>query len=299
MLSVVEGLLDAFDADEPRPDFCLLPIWVCRAAGGDADQAIRPAGAWHLLHVAAMLLDDVEDNELGLKDWPPMTAGQAVNIVTTFIFLSQLMLARPDRAGMTPLRALALQETYSRAALKTCVGQHRDLDTDFANLDDHWQTVAAKSGESFSLACRVAAMLASDDPHAVEAYAKYGLNLGMLVQIGDDIRGVWHPLGPIDLLHGNKTLPVSYALSVGDETMSAHLREVLKRASNDLCWAMEARRILSEVGAIEYLFAEAEVRRGQALRALPETEDSEAQAHLLSILDQVSPRLDLGDGGLC
>lgn len=158
LLSAVEGLLDAFDADESRPDFCLLPIWVCRAAGGDADQAIGSAGAWHLLHVAAMLLDDVEDNELSLKTWPPMTAGQAVNIATTFICLSQLMLAQLDRAGIASLRTRALQETYDRAILKMCAGQHLDLDTDTVDLDDHWRMVAAKSGEFFSLACRAGAI---------------------------------------------------------------------------------------------------------------------------------------------
>ncbi len=81
----------------------------------------------------------------------------------------------------------------------------------------------------------------------------------------------WHPLGPIDLQDGNKTLAPGWATPYlwATKTMSAHLRRGPEAASNDLCWAMEARRMLSEVGAIEYLFAEAEVRRAQASGPCP------------------------------
>jgi geranylgeranyl pyrophosphate synthase len=268
-------------------------VWVSQVAGGDAEQAIVPAAAWHLLHVAAMLLDDVEDNELTLKGWPPMTAGQAINVATTLIFLSQLMLTELDHAEVDHTRIRALQVTYDRAILRMCAGQHLDLNTTSTDLGAHWRMVAAKSGEFFSLPCRAGAILATDEPRIVEAYAEFNLNLGILVQIGDDIRGVWHPLGPVDLLHGSKTLPVAYALSVSDEKRRAHLQEILRRAVVDPHWATEARRMISEVGAIEYLLAEAQIRRERALRALPSMEDSETQACLIAVLNQVTPRLYL------
>lgn len=286
---VIERVLDAVDAGGQKPSFCLLPIWVCEAAGGDPCQAVGLAAAWHLLYVAAMLLDDVEDDELSLKQWPSMTTGHAANIATTLIFASQLALSRLDRVGVDVLRIRSLQETYNRTILKMCAGQHSDLMNISTALDDHWQVVAAKSGVFFSLACRAGAMLVTDDTATVEAYAGFGLHLGILVQIGDDLQGVWHPLGPMDLSSGSKTLPVVYALSVVAEQERAHLYDLLARAVGDASVAAEAQRLLVEAGAIEYLLAAAEIHREHARAALPAAENEAGRARLISFLDEIAP----------
>jgi len=132
----------ATDAARLSP-FLRLPLLTCEATGGDPAYAIPVAAAWHLLHCAAALLDDVEDQALEV----PLDPARVVNWATALTFAAQLLLRRPARWGLPAALALALSEAFNSASLRVCAAQDADLaagpEGDLS-LDDYWRIAGAK-----------------------------------------------------------------------------------------------------------------------------------------------------------
>jgi geranylgeranyl pyrophosphate synthase len=271
----------------------LLPVWVCRSAGGQSHRALPLSAAWCLLHIAALMLDDVEDEELGSTSWPEMTPSQAVNVATALTFVSQLALEHLCQVETDADLVLALWGTFSRAIVQVCSGQHLDLLGPAPTLEGYWRVAAGKSGEAFALACRAGAMLATRDSRLIDHYARFGYNLGILIQIGDDFEGLWHASGPGDLANGARSLPIVYALSVGSPEVRTRLSSLLARLPGEAEVANEARQMILDLGALHYMVAQAELFRSRAERALPVPVDRGGPAHdnLVSLLERSMPIL--------
>jgi geranylgeranyl pyrophosphate synthase len=74
-----------------------------------------------------------------------------------------------------------------------------------------WQVARQKTGEFYSLASRSGARVATDDHKCIDLHSDFGHHLGMLIQIGDDMNGLWTNNNQrSDLLSGKWTLPVAY-----------------------------------------------------------------------------------------
>ena len=287
----LEAILQVVQAEkEEDASFVLLPTWICKAVGGDRRRAVPVAAAWCLLHTAALLLDDVEDQELDYMAWPSMSPAQAVNAATGLIFASQMAWAHLGRLGVDGALSLSLQEIFGHTILQACVGQDLDLAADAFSLGDYWQVAEAKSGALFALACRGGAMLGTTDRQQVESSAEFGHNLGVLIQISDDFNGVWNAPGAGDLVAGSKSLPVVYALSVGGQETREHLLDLLSRTSVEGRAVSEARELLADLGALHYLMVQGQVYRRRAQAALLQLEqDTQTCAQLDALLHRVMP----------
>jgi geranylgeranyl pyrophosphate synthase len=291
LLESLESILQTVGIDKVASfPFAQLPVWACQATGGELKQAWVVSAAWCLLHTAALLLDDVEDEELTGKFWPPMELAQAINAATALIFVAQLTLARLSLSEIDSDKLFALSQTFSRAILRVCSGQHMDLARDTITLEDYWRVAAAKSGTFFSLACRAGAMLGTEVPQLVDCYAEFGSNLGVLIQISDDFNGIWNPRGRNDLVIRSRTLPVVYALSVGSPEIQQRLAELLDRAPGSETALNEARKLIVNLGSLEYMIVQAEVYRSRAKAALPPSErDCPAHYQLVALLNRIMP----------
>ncbi len=82
--------------------------------------------------------------------------------------------------------------------------------------------IARKTGALFECACRLGAMVAGATPAVQDAYAAYGLELGIGFQEQDDILGVWGAASETgkpdaaDVRERKKGLPAALALSKAD-----------------------------------------------------------------------------------
>jgi geranylgeranyl diphosphate synthase type I len=277
--------------------FLRLPLLTCEATGGDPAHAIPVAAAWHLLHCAAHLLDDVEDQAVE----PPLDPARVVNWATALTFTAQLLLLRPARWGLPAGRALALSTAFNAASLRICAAQDADLaagpEGDLS-LDDYWRIAASKGGEPLSLACRAGAMLGTQPQTQVDIYATFGYHLGVLVQLGDDLRALWTPRGRGDLTTAGRALPVVYALSVASPEARAHLRSLLHRAPDDPAVLHELQAALADQGALHYLTLQAGKQHHLAREALlSPARPAVAQHELLRLLDAAFPAVASERGG--
>ncbi len=109
------------------PHWLHLPLLCCQAAGGDPDQGVVVAAAFELARLAADVLDDVEDADVGGSLWQSMSIPQAINVGTGLIFASLMALSRLREHGAALETVAALQTEFARTGFRMCAGQHLDL----------------------------------------------------------------------------------------------------------------------------------------------------------------------------
>jgi geranylgeranyl pyrophosphate synthase len=293
IVGAIQRAIDSDASSVMESPAALLPVWVCLSAGGQSRRALPVSAAWCLLHIAALMLDDVQDEEFDRTTWPEMTPSQAVNVATALTFVSQLALEHLCQMETEADLVLALWGNFSRAVVRVCSGQHLDLVGSAPTLDDYWRAAAGKSGEVFALACRAGAMVATRESRLIDRYARFGYNLGILIQIGDDFEGLWHASGPGDLVNGARSLPVVYAFSVASPEMRTRLSSLLARLPGETEVANEARQMILDLGALHYMVAQAELFRSRAESVLPAPVKRGGPAHdsLVSLLERSMPIL--------
>jgi len=247
--------------------------------------------AWSLLYAAAHVLDGVEDGEIQAGLLPPGDQGSIINVATGLIASAGLVLSLLEETRVDAAVARAIRCDFYRAGLKMCAGQHADLMLAESTLQQCWQIAEAKSAAFFAMVCRAGARLATDDTARVDLIGQFGYDLGILLQIGDDIGGLWSKAGEqSDLVARRRwTLPIAYTMQVIPPQQSSGLRQCLETASPDSSAEAEARRQIIESGAALYLAIEAEQRRHRAETALRSAAPpSPARNELLLLLDQMA-----------
>jgi len=307
-----------------------LPILCCQAVRGNPDRhlslgemsalsgdpAIVVAAALELARLAAQILDDVEDGDAVRNSVSPgcgpgsralwLSSGvpQAVNVGTGLIFASLLALSRLGDCGVAPEIVADLQAEFARTGFRMCQGQHLDLVAEAEeglSLEGYWQMAEAKTGAFLELACRAGALLGGAGEEESVPYAGYGHYLGFLVQVVNDLGGLLDEERNGDLVRHKKTLPLIYALSVAGEEEGERLRRAWAEAPYDAAACREVRRLVVELGALQYAFVQGELHYQHALSALQKAgtggvhpRDPEALAGLAALLDQYRPTALLG-----
>jgi geranylgeranyl pyrophosphate synthase len=151
-------------------------------------------------------------------------------------------------------------------------GQHVDLNQRaLLDLAEYFQVMAAKSGGFFALAARAGAQCATSDQIQIAKFEQFGYNVGILIQVTDDLADFRKPIGTGSLAAGRHTLPTVYALNVASRAERDRLMQLLAAASTDKTAESQARQLLVALGAEVYLRAEASTHRNQALATLKES----------------------------
>ena len=229
----------------------------CQAAGGNPSLAEPAATAWALLYAAAHLLDSTQDGDPPEAWWEPLGPGPASNVATGLIATSALLLTSGN----------LLVEDFFQTVLQMSSAQHLDLTVCSPSLEESWRIAEAKSGAFFGLACRAGARAAGIDEALVSHYSTYGVCLGLLVQIGDD-------LGDLEAVksgqsgHGQLALPVAYFQSVGSPADQEALLRGLQGSEGGPSADLVVIDLLGEAGAGLYLRAKVHQFRQRGAAAL-------------------------------
>ena len=266
-----------------------LPANCCGALGKDPETALEVNAAWSLIYAAFYLLDKVEDQEAS-GELSSSGPGVVTNVTTGFILSASWILYKLETAQKLSNHAISsLQIAFHRRALGVCAGQHLDLAQREPDVQQVWHSVIAKSGEFFSLGCLAGALVATNKPDQIEGFATFGCHLGVLIQIANDVGGLWGKEDDkSDLARGKLSLPVAYAFSVLVAEKAERLSRLLHLAKDDPDAESEARSLILGCGGLVYLMLEAE-RHRQRARAALESLNLEANnaRELLILLDQI------------
>jgi geranylgeranyl pyrophosphate synthase len=247
-----------------------LPLATCLAAGGEVADALHVAAAWRSLHLAAKFLDDVEDGDEITLDDQVIDPPTAINLGTGFIATANIALLqwRGDSSGKEDMRALFALE-FNRTILQMAAGQHTDIThSKLLDLEAYRKVMTAKSGNFFLLGSWAGARCATSDEETLSQYESFGYNLGMMLQLNDDLKDFRQTGKGGDIASRHYTFPIFYALSVASPLEQRRLRSLLAQASADIDAEIEAKSLIRVLGGEVYLLAETMRYRRRAMAAL-------------------------------
>jgi geranylgeranyl diphosphate synthase type I len=281
-----------------RPAFC---YWGHRAAGApDGTEIVAAAAALELLHVSALVHDDVMDGSDRRRGRPSAHRQFAdlhrdagwTGSPTSFghsaaILLGDLVLAWADEllrgCGLAADRVAAGMAVFEAMRTEVIGGQYLDLvaqaATDDASVTRAMRVLRFKTAKySVERPLQLGATLGGADPGLVSAFTAFGIPLGEAFQLRDDLLGVFgdpertgKPAGD-DLREGKRTVLVTTALAAADSADRGTLQGLLGDPTLDTDGVERLRAVLVRTGAVdevEKLIAQLTAQAQDALADAP------------------------------
>jgi geranylgeranyl pyrophosphate synthase len=255
--------------DQPWP---LIPLMVCEAICGHYEQALPAAAAFELLKAAAEVFDDIEDADSSDSLSTKYGSAIATNAATTLLVLAEKAITRLRERGVADYITVCVMNVVNSYYTTACVGQHLDLSLNSEisiSEDTYLRVIGMKSASQIECACKIGALLAKANQELVDAFAKFGQNLGMASQITNDIQGI---IRGNDILKHKITLPVIYALAATDNEVRNQLKFAFGKPTELMPDAAQIRDMLFSTGAIHYATIKMEFHKQMALDILSKSE---------------------------
>ena len=230
-----------------RPSMC---FWGWVAAGGRTrdgqDQVVQAGAALELLHIFALIHDDVMDESASRRGRPSVhtlaaqlhlhsaARGSARRFGESIAILVG-DLAHAEADYMVTELPQAMRRIWRLLVIELVQGQSRDITGTAAARRDlaHARQVAQMKSGAYTVQrpLQLGAAAAEAESHVVAAITRYGREVGEAFALRDDLLGVWgdphltgKPAGD-DLLSGKPTV----ILSLADERMRGADRQLLAR----------------------------------------------------------------------
>jgi geranylgeranyl diphosphate synthase type I len=187
---------------------------------------------------------------------------------------------------------------YDETCLALCEGQYLDITFErqsVVTVDAYLEMIGKKTAALVGASVQAGAILATDDGEVVEAYRRFGYDLGMAFQMADDVKGsFWStadsgkPMAG-DVRKRKKTLPIVWALEHASEPDRDRLAAIYRAPDGALSDGItpvgddevaEVLGILETSGAREHTLGEARRYRDLALEhvdRLPCIDDRKAE----------------------
>lgn len=269
-----------------------LCIAVCRAFGGEVEDALNSAVAMELLHNAFLIHDDIEDGSELRRGRPALHIQHgvplALNVGDAMTMLSLEPLIH-NRDVVGPALALQILLEMQTVVKETVEGQAMELGWRRDNLwdvspDDYLRMVLKKTcWYTCIYPCRAGAMLGARQFLDPSFAVSFGLLLGAVFQIQDDILNVagasarYGKLAGDDIFEGKRTLLLIHLMERLDANDTPKLLHLLglpreQRDPDQIAWVIDQMHAL---GSVDY-----------------------ARAHARGLADAASGEFDRTFGGL-
>jgi geranylgeranyl diphosphate synthase type I len=267
----------------------LLGLLAYQSLTGDYRPALPGAAAVELGHNFSLVHDDIEDADVERRHRPTLWAiwgvPLAINAGDALFALSRLALYRLLEDGFSERRVLALMRVYDETCLALCEGQYLDITFERqaeVSVDAYLEMIGKKTAALVGASVQAGAILATDDAEVVEAYRRFGYDLGMAFQMADDVKGSFWATAdsgkPVagDIRKRKKTLPLVWAMAHATDPDRQRLTELYRTpeaSAGDGAGVAaigddevaEVLEILERSGAREHSLSEARRYRDQAL----------------------------------
>lgn len=282
-----------------RPSFC---YWGFRAAGGDDRLPIlKAAASLEMLHVSALVHDDVMDGSDVRRGAPsahrrfqalqPKAADPEGFGTSAAILLGDLCLVWADEmlhtSGFDAASLGRAERFFDAVRTEVIAGQYLDLVAQASgepDMDRALRVLRFKSAKyTVERPLHIGAALADGKPELLDGLTAYGLPVGEAFQLRDDLLGVFgdpavtgKPAGD-DLREGKRTVLIAYAVSHASEVQLAEFDKLFGRPDLDDDGVQLLREILTDsraVDACEDLITSRTDEAVDALRDAPVADDA-------------------------
>lgn len=264
-------------------------VVTARACGCCSDfRHAEAAAIIEFIHTATLLHDDVVDNSKlrrGRDTANEVWGNGASVLVGDYVYSRSFEM-------MVSLGNMRIMDVMARATNKIAEGEVLQLlnanDPDTTE-DRYFDVIYRKTAKLFESGTQVAAILAGVGPHLEAGMARYGKHLGTAFQLVDDVldyRSDQEQLGKNlgdDLAEGKPTLPLIYALRMGNEEQRRIIRASIEEGSTQDLERVTAA--IESTGGLAYTARLARREAALAIEALAELPDSAYKQALRELAD--------------
>jgi geranylgeranyl pyrophosphate synthase len=191
-----------------------------------------------ILHAGSLIVDDIQDGSTMRRGAPALHhvygTALALNTGNWMYFWPLALLDRIDRQGLPTERTAELHRRVRQTLLRCHQGQALDLALKVTELEQGEVprvvnvTTQLKTGALMELGAALGAVAAGASPRALEAMCRFGRELGMGLQMLDDLGGITsasrRDKGAEDLRLGRPTWPWAWAASGSSPGVFAELQ---------------------------------------------------------------------------
>ena len=213
-----------------------------------SDNAVKLGAAVEFIHMATLLHDDVVDGSKMRRFLPTANViwgNKASILVGDFLFSQSFKL-------IVATRLLPAMDVLSKACAVVIEGEVSQLakleERRLITEEEYLKVINAKTAVLFGAACEVCAIIANQSPNYCKAMRDFGMKLGEIFQITDDlldyfiqgeVRG--KNIGD-DFVEGKVTLPLIFLARKLPEEKKEKLLELItapERTPEDFYWVTE------------------------------------------------------------
>ena len=285
VVTTINRWLDYNFGTKGRFVFAQLTLVICDSVGGVLEEGLKGALAMELYALAADILDDIQDQDNNDLPWRKVPAAQAINLATCILVLSYTALSNS-------LKGRDFEEVnnvLNQIGLLACDGQFLEFSNDSKEsitLEEYFLTIMKKSGGFTAGACKIGAILGGTDQLLINQLEQFGMNLGVMSQIKNDLDDYLNLETKNDFLSGRKTLPFVYLLNVLNEEKAKELKSlsVLANKGLDQFGPLEReqlRKLVVSEGTIHYCLVMYELYKQRAFETLDNIPISEIRKEKL------------------
>ena len=275
-----------------RPLLVILASLACSSQKKLEKKHYDIAVVLEFVHTATLLHDDVVDHSnlrRGQNSANTVFGNAASVLVGDFLYSRAFqILARHENNSVMRV----LSETTNAIAEGEVLQLMNQHDADLTETN-YFRVITQKTAQLFSAAANIGAILENADSQTKKAMAQYGLHLGIVFQIIDDLLDyetssdiTGKNIGD-DLSEGKVTLPLIYAMQNTTPDNVVFIRNAIKNA--DLTALTTIKSILTESGAF---FATREKAREHAEKACGALSTVTDSAYRQALADLVLFALD-------
>ncbi|WP_106497403.1 heptaprenyl diphosphate synthase component II [Lentibacillus sp. Marseille-P4043] len=274
-----------------RPVFVLLSG---QFGNYDMERMKTVAVSLELIHMATLVHDDVID-DAELRRGKPTIRQMYDNRVA--MYAGDYILAR-SLESITSLRKPNAHLVLSKTIVEVCIGEIEQIKDKYdwsQQLRDYLRRIKRKTALLIATSCKLGAIAADVPEEIANKLYRYGYYIGMSYQIIDDILDftssateLGKPAGH-DLLQGNITLPVLYAMQ--DETFYALLKEAFANPDTvNEAHMHDLVRNLNQTNAISCSYQLSDLYLKKALAIVDQLPNNKAKNTLRDIAKYIGKR---------
>lgn len=205
----------SLNADSPTGElfrWAHLTRMSCECAGGKPEAALPGAIGMEFFALALDIFDDVQDRDNENMPWRQLPDAQAINLAICLLMLSdEAISAIPDNRLFREVAA-----TLHRTGICASNGQFREFLYDGrqqVSFEQYFEMAEQKAGSLTACACKIGAILGGAEEPVIHALEQFGINLGILNQIRNDLNDFLDFSRKSDFVNNKKTLPYVYLLN--------------------------------------------------------------------------------------
>ena len=233
-----------------------LCLYAFHALNNCWEKALPAAIAIELLHNFSLIHDDIQDHDTERRHrktlWTITGQPKALLTGSAMHAVAYLNLLDLNNRGINAEKVLMTSQLLFKTSLDMIKGQVLDLQFEQSVQIDRYrylEMIDFKTGSLISCSLTVGALLGTDQKSTIKAFSQYGLHLGRVFQLRDDILGIWGQSNVTgkstsnDILRKKKSFPIIYAI----EECTPKDRKVLLRIYNKEALGKQDLDIVMEI----------------------------------------------------